>query len=156
MKTNDSEQIASALVTLAENYIGKKEYDTAIVIIKKSFLFPKAANDYVNFSWLLNDLAQIFLATNQHDSARHYARQAVELAGGNGLKDQLLRAYEYLYKSYEKTDTKDSVYKYFRLAINTKDSLFTSKKQKRSSHSISVNKCTNRKLNRIKYNYKIK
>ncbi len=42
----------------------------------------------------------------------------------------MLRAYEYLYQSFEKTDVKDSVYKYFRLAINTKDSLFTLQKAK--------------------------
>jgi len=70
------------------------------------------------------------LETNQYDSARYYARQAVELAREKGFKDQLLRAYEYLYQSFEKTDIKDSVYKYFRLAINTKDSLFTLQKAK--------------------------
>ena len=70
------------------------------------------------------------LETNQYDSARYYARQAVELAREKGFKDQLLRAYEYLYQSFEKTDVKDSVYKYFRLAINTKDSLFTLQKAK--------------------------
>jgi hypothetical protein len=130
-ETNNQEKISEALGTLAENYIAKKEYDTAISIIRKSLLLPKAssANTNIDLTWTLNDLAQIFLATNQHDSARHYARQAAELAGGSGIKDQLLKAYEYLYKSYEKTDTKDSVYKYFRLAIDTKDSLFTSKKK---------------------------
>jgi signal transduction histidine kinase len=127
---NDAKRLSVALGTLAENYICKKEYNIAIPFIKRSFPISKSLGDYYNAGWVLGDLAQIFLETNQHDSARYYARQAGEMASERGFKDQLLRAYEYLYKSFEKTDTKDSVYKYFRLAISTKDSLYSSQKAK--------------------------
>ena len=127
---NDSSNLSSSVGTLGESYIGKKEYDKAIPLIKKSARIAKAIEKDYTLSWDLNDLAQIFLETNQLDSARYYAQMAVELSSENGFKDQVLRAYEYLYKSYEKTDTKDSVYKYFKLSIDTKDSLYTAQKAK--------------------------
>jgi signal transduction histidine kinase len=129
-ENNDSLNLSTSLSTLGECYIDKKEYDKAIPFIKKSIWIAKAFDNYHGISWELNDLAQIFLETNQLDSARYYAQMAVELSNENSFKGQVLRAYEYLYKSYEKTDTKDSVYKYFRLSINTKDSLYTAQKAK--------------------------
>ncbi|MFA6597473.1 MAG: SpoIIE family protein phosphatase [Ignavibacteriaceae bacterium] len=129
-ENNDSLNLSTSLSTLGESYIAKKEYEKAIPLIKKSIWIAKAFDNYHAISWSLNDLAQIFLETNQLDSARYYAQMAVELSNENSFKDQVLRAYEYLYKSYEKTDTKDSVYKYFRLSINTKDSLYTAQKAK--------------------------
>ncbi len=127
---NDFWRLSISVSTLGESYIAKKEYDKAIPLIKKSARIAKAIDNYHTLSWDLNDLAQIFLETNQQDSARYYAHMAVELSTDYGFKDQVLRAYEYLYKSYEITDTKDSVYKYFRLSIDTKDSLYTTQKAK--------------------------
>ncbi len=127
---NDFWRLSISVSTLGESYIAKKEYDKAIPLIKKSARIAKAIDNYHALSWDLNDLAQIFLETNQLDSARYYAHMAVDLSSENDFKDQVLRAYEYLYKSYEKTDTKDSVYKYFRLSIDTKDSLYTAQKAK--------------------------
>ena len=127
---NDSVNLPFSVSTLGESYIAKKEYEKAISCIKKSKWIAKAINNYLALSWSLNDLAQIFLETSQLDSARYYAHRAVELSTDYGFKEQLMRSYEYLYKSYEITDTKDSVYKYFRLSINTKDLLYTAQKAK--------------------------
>ena len=129
-EVNDLRHLSYSLGTLGENYIAKKEYDLATPFIRKAYLLSLSFNDSWPIAWNLNDLAQIFLETNRHDSARHYAQMAVELANEKGFKSQSVRSYEYLYRSFEKTDTKDSVYKYFRLAINTKDSLYTSQKAK--------------------------
>jgi serine phosphatase RsbU (regulator of sigma subunit) len=129
-ESKDSINLANSVSTLGESYIAKKEYEKAIPFIKESIMISKAIDYYHSLSWDLNDLAQIFLETKQLDSARYYAHMAVELSTKYGLKEHLMRAYEYLYKSYEKTDTKDSVYKYFKLAVNTKDSLYTAQKAK--------------------------
>jgi two-component system, NtrC family, sensor kinase len=129
-ETGDAQGLSVSLGTVGEIYIAKKEYDIAIPFIKKSYTISKDLRDYSTVAWDLNDLSQIFLERNHQDSARYYARQAVELSGQKGFKDQLLRAYGYLYKSFEQDGTKDSVYKYFRLAITTKDSLFSTQKVK--------------------------
>ena len=41
-----------------------------------------------------------------------------------------MRAYEYLYKSFDQTNQRDSLNKYFRLAMLTKDSLLNIEKVK--------------------------
>ena len=127
---NDSINLSFSEGTLGESYIAKKNYDKAITHIKASASIATSINNYTALFYDLNDLAQIFLETNQLDSARHYAQQAVALSYKTGFKNQLLRAYKYLYQSYEISGNKDSVYKYFRLSADTKDSLFTAQKVK--------------------------
>ncbi|MEO7486399.1 MAG: tetratricopeptide repeat protein, partial [Ferruginibacter sp.] len=129
-EANDSISLAISEGTLGESYIAKKNYNKAITHIKASASMATSINNYPALFYDLNDLAQIFLETNQLDSARHYAQQAVALSYKAGFKNQLLRAYKYLYQSYEISDNKDSVYKYFRLSADTKDSLFTAQKVK--------------------------
>ena len=127
---NDSINLSFSEGTLGESYIAKKNYDKAITHIKASASIATSINNYTALFYDLNDLAQIFLETNQLDSARHYAQQAVAMSYKKGFKNQLLRAYKYLYQSYEISGNKDSVYKYFRLSADTKDSLFTAQKVK--------------------------
>jgi len=81
-------------------------------------------------AYLKNDFAEVFLATKVYDSANYYARLALRVAVPFDVKDQSMRAYEYLYKSFEQTNQQDSLNKYFRLAMMTKDSLFTLEKIK--------------------------
>jgi two-component system NtrC family sensor kinase len=127
---NDSINLSLSEGTLGESYIAKKNYEKAITHIKASASIATLINNYAALFYDFNDLAQIFLEINQFDSARHYAQQAVALSYKIGFKNQLLRAYKYLYQSYEMSDNKDSVYKYFRLSADTKDSLFTAQKVK--------------------------
>ena len=127
------QQLALSISTLAENYIAAKEYDIALPFLRKSldfYLSGKAEIKKYLFAYLMNDFAQVFLAKHEHDSAIYYSNKALEYAMPNNFKDQSMRAYEYLYKSFEVTNRQDSVNKYFRLAMTTKDSLFNIEKIK--------------------------
>jgi signal transduction histidine kinase len=128
-QVNDPAALATALGTLGEAYTAKKKYDSAIILLKESFAVSKTSTVLIS-TWCLNDFAQIFMEKNQYDSARYYARLAVELAGKRGFRDQLQRGYGYLWMAYEKTGSADSAFKYFRLATNTKDSIFSLQKAK--------------------------
>ncbi len=126
---NDPVKLAGAFCNLAETYIELKKYDLALSYARESMVYASIL-DMVSHAWTMNAFAQIFLETNQQDSARYYARLAIDLSAKRGLKDQLQRAYQYLSASYEKTGKTDSAFKYYRLAINTKDSLFNTQKVK--------------------------
>ena len=65
-----------------------------------------------------------------YDSSNYYARQALLLSVPLDIKDQSMRSYEYLYKSFEQTNQQDSLNKYFRLTMLTKDSLLSLEKVK--------------------------
>ena len=79
-------------------------------------------------AFINNDFAQAFLGSAQYDSANYYARLAIQYYSKVGYKAELLRSYEYLNKSFEKTNQQDSANKYFRLAMITKDSLYSVEK----------------------------
>ncbi len=125
-------QLAISTSTLGENYIAAGQYDIALPFLRRTFDYyqqNKAPSPYMD-AYLKNDFAEAFLATKLYDSANHYARQALQVSIPFDVKDQSMRAYEYLYKSFEQTNQQDSLNKYFRLAMITKDSLFSLEKIK--------------------------
>ena len=120
-----------SLSTVAENYMAAKEYDIAIPFLRKSmeyYLTQKDNQNKFGIMYVNNDFAQAFIGKNQYDSATYYAHLSIQLSGPLGYKEQTLRSYEYLYKSFEETKKQDSVNKYFRLAMTAKDSLFSMEK----------------------------
>ena len=131
--TKNFQQLALSISTLGENYIAAKEYDIALPYLRRSANFYKAKKatqkNYLN-AYLKNDFAQVFLATKQYDSANYYAHRALKIAIPYGYQDQIMRSYEYLYKSFEKTSYQDSVNSYFRMAMKIKDSIFNLEKIK--------------------------
>lgn len=121
----------------AENYIAKKEYDLAMPFLIKSLKMFK--DDQVNdgvVGGIYNDFAEAFMGMKSYDSVYFYSQKALEVNRPIDWKDQLLRSYEYLYKTFEATNKPDSTYKYYRLANVLKDSLFDIEKVK-SIESIS-------------------
>lgn len=125
-------QLAISTSTLGENYIADGQYDIALPFLRRTFDYyqkNKAPSPYMD-AYLKNDFAEAFLATKLYDSANYYAHQALRVSVPSDVKDQSMRAYEYLYKSFEQTNQQDSLNKYFRLAMITKDSLFNLEKIK--------------------------
>jgi tetratricopeptide (TPR) repeat protein len=131
VENKDVDRIPVSVSTLAENYMAAKEYEIAIPFLRKSMAYYLSKKDNRNsfgIAYVNNDFAQAFLAIKQYDSANYYAYRAIEIAYLPGYKEQMLRSYEYLYKSFEETKRPDSVTKYFRLAMTTKDSLYSLEK----------------------------
>lgn len=125
-------QLAISTSTLGENYIAAGQYDIALPFLRRTFDYyqkNKAPSPYMD-AYLKNDFAEVFLATKVYDSVNYYAHQALRVSIPFNVKDQSMRAYEYLYKSFEQTNQQDSLNKYFRLAMMTKDSLFSLEKIK--------------------------
>ena len=125
-------QLAISTSTLGENYIAAGQYDIALPFLRRTFDYyqkNKAPSPYMD-AYLKNDFAEVFLATKIYDSANYYAHKALQVSIPFDVKDQGMRSYEYLYKSFEQTNQQDSLNKYFRLAMLTKDSLFNLEKIK--------------------------
>lgn len=120
--------LAYALGTLGENYMGRNEYEIALSHFRKSYAWLK--EDLWGTLQVSNDFAKCFLGLEQRDSAIHYARHAITKAKMIDAKDELLTAYESMYKIFERTNQQDSLNKYFRLAMLTKDTLFNVEKNK--------------------------
>ena len=125
-------QLAVSTSTLGENYIASGEFDVALPFLRRTASYYKqngAPSPYMD-AYLKNDFAEVFLATKIYDSANHYSQQALLVSVPLDIKDQSMRSYEYLYKSFEQTNQQDSLNKYFRLTMLTKDSLLSLEKVK--------------------------
>jgi two-component system NtrC family sensor kinase len=126
-KENDTISLAYYIGTFGEAYLANKNYDLAKPLINQSFQYAlqKGYRDLLaNNS---NDLSQLFYETEFFDSSIYYARKGIYYAGSNAY---LLDSYEWLYKAFEKQEQKDSVSKYFRLAVTLRDSLYSTEKNR--------------------------
>ena len=131
-EVKDYPLLALSTSTLGENYIAAGEYDIALPFLRRTAVYYKqngAISPHLD-AYLKNDFAEVFLATKLYDSSNYYARQALMVSVPFNDKDQSMRSYEYLYKSFEQTNQQDSLNKYFRLAMLTKDSLLSLEKVK--------------------------
>ena len=123
---NNNILLAAVYGTLGENYIVKKEFDSSIVVSKVGIPISTDAPNTVS---LYVNLAQSYLGKQQFDSAMHYAGVVVTLARQNNFTNQLQFGYEWLSQCYEQKGNTDSAFRYYRLAVQTKDELFSSQKE---------------------------
>jgi len=126
-KNNDKEMLGVCYSTLGETYLAKEDHKLARVYLEKSIDY--ARKQYSVLAVAYTDLAESYFKTNEYENVLICARNAVWYAEPNYRKE-LMEAYEWLYKAFEKTDQKDSVNRYFRLALTLKDSLFTIEKNR--------------------------
>ncbi len=128
-RNNTNSQIYP-IATLAQCYIGLKQYSKALPYLKESLSYSISNHRKFAICWSYVDFAKMYYEMNQQDSAKYYAYKTVELASSIDFKDIKMRGLEYLYKSYEKTQQKDSIYKYLMLFVREKDGLLNIEKSK--------------------------
>jgi len=128
-EAKDTSNLSYAVGTTGEIYMLRNEHDIARPFLNQSVLYSKLKNDRFGAAYSLKSLAESFFATETFDSSIAYAQQSLFYAQPD-YKNVMMSSYEWLYKNYEKKNLKDSVYKYYRLAMSTKDSLFTIEKNR--------------------------
>jgi tetratricopeptide (TPR) repeat protein len=114
-----------------EYYKEKKEYDLAFPYLRKAFSNLVVAKDFFDQSVAYNDMAGIYFEQQQYDSSKQYAYKAVKLAEQDHFNQPLVDGYDILYKNYERVHNNDSAFKYLKLQLATKDSMFSEEKQKK-------------------------
>lgn len=137
-QNRDTFHLSTSLSTVGENYIAAGEYDIAMPFLRKSFYYQLATMGYeqnYSLAYAYNDFAQAFLGLKKYDSTNYYSLKAIQVSQAMNYKDQLLRTYEYLYKSFDETKNPDSSNKYLHLAITAKDSLYSAEKTRSTEAS---------------------
>lgn len=127
VKTN--RLLSMSIGSLGEVYLARGEHDIARPFLKRSLIYGKLSDSRFEVASGSNKLSESFFATKDYDSSIIYAHIGLGYAYPDA-KSQMMEAYELLYKDYEQKDQQDSVNKYFRLAMSTKDSLFTIEKNR--------------------------
>jgi tetratricopeptide (TPR) repeat protein len=130
----DSGDISNCLSTMGDTYVIMKQNEIARVFYRQSMFFTKKTNNFLSmykarFANNLNNISQTYFNASQYDSSLAYARQALAY----DYADYLIVAqysYELMYKTFDKENKTDSSNKYFRLAAEIKDSLFSDEKSR--------------------------
>jgi two-component system NtrC family sensor kinase len=126
-KENDTVSLAYYIGTFGEAHLANKNYDSAKLLINQSSKYALQNDMRDLLANNSNDLSQLFYETHLFDSSIYYARKGIYYAGSTAY---LLDSYEWLYKAFEKQEQKDSVSKYFRLAVTLRDSLYSAEKDR--------------------------
>ena len=130
----DSMDISDRLTEMGDTYLKMKQNEIARVFYRQSMSFTKETNSFLmNYKAVLannlNNISRTFFNESQYDSALIYARQALAY----DYSDFLIVAedsYYLIYKTFDKENKTDSSNKYFRLAAEIKDSLFSDEKSR--------------------------
>src|SRR5258705_2957484 len=130
----DSMDISDRLAEMGDTYLKMKQNEIARVFYRQSMSFTKETNSFLmNYKAVLsnnlNNISRTFFNESQYDSALVYARQALAY----DYADFLIVAedsYYLIYKTFDKENKTDSSNKYFRLAAEIKDSLFSDEKSR--------------------------
>ncbi len=130
----DSGDISGYLSRMGDTYLAMKQNEIARVFYRQSMSFTIKTNSFLSMYKAglannLNNISQTFFNASLYDSSLAYARQALTYA----LPDYIPVAegsYELIYKTFDKENKTDSSNKYFRLATEIKDSLFSDEKSR--------------------------
>ncbi len=107
----------------------KEEYQQALSNYRLGLFYAKENNAYLDIVNGSNGIADIFKQLHQVDSAIYYARRAISLGQTQSLDPGVLKASALLTELYLKINT-DSAFKYQRIMLALKDSLFSQDKIK--------------------------
>ncbi|MET0462364.1 MAG: tetratricopeptide repeat protein [Chitinophagaceae bacterium] len=119
--------LGKTLNALAECYIHRKDYDMALRYLRESLPLALASNK-TEASYALNDLSQIHQALGQSDSAIFYAKRAIDVSREIQFMYGLVRGLQYVSLSFDQAGRLDSAYKYLRLTVQAKDSVYNADK----------------------------
>lgn len=130
-KSKDSALSGRIYATLGNTHLATGDDTLARVYFNKGLGYLDNTEGEIR-SIIYCGLAASFFKTADYYHVLEYSYNAAWNAEPN-YKKELMQAYEWLYKVYEKAEERDivyrdSVYKYFRLASTLKDSLFTVQK----------------------------
>jgi signal transduction histidine kinase len=107
----------------------KGEYKEALEYYRLGLAYAKENNVYLDIVNGSNGIADIFKQMHIVDSAIGYARQAITIAQAQSLNPGVMNASALLTELYLKVNT-DSAFKYQRIMLSIKDSLFSKEKIK--------------------------
>lgn len=130
-KENDAYDLACDFRNYGTYYKQKKMYDLSLNYYKNSIAKYSESNDLFDIADVSNFTAEVYFLLHQYDSSIVHANYAVALSQQNNFSQYLMDGYTWLYKNYEQKSKSDSAFKYLKLSLSTKDSLFNEDRKRK-------------------------
>lgn len=113
--------------TMGEVYMLSGDEEIALPVLRKAVTEAMKDEDTATISYNYSNMAECHNRLLRSDSAIWYASRAYELALP-GLLAEMLKSSECLTRYYRAANVRDSLYRYFQIAMDIKDSLFAIEK----------------------------
>jgi tetratricopeptide (TPR) repeat protein len=125
---NDMNQINITLLNLGNTHSKLGHTDTALFFYRRSIPYSIEDEDVDGLSETYIGMAKLFKIMGKKDSAFYYAHRSFESAlTVSGYKKMML-ASEFLASAYEEEHNTDSAFRYLKILMATKDTLFSEEK----------------------------
>lgn len=116
--------IVYSMVSISKVYSMRKEYDKALAYLEEALAIAAELNAKPNKAHALLAMAEIFRQMGQLDKAQRMYSEGTAIAEEINSLKELVNGYAGLQSVYSQKGIYDSAYKYQRLLMNVKDSLY--------------------------------
>ncbi|HTD39842.1 MAG TPA: ATP-binding protein [Mucilaginibacter sp.] len=129
-KNNFIDMLGNVERDLGEVEVARGHKAAAIQFFRHSIPYSVTIEDAEMLSVTYLSMANLYHKYKQQDSAEYYAQKALDAAAAQRYLQDVYNAENVLYGYYEQYHNLPQAYKYLKLAIATKDSLFSQDKVK--------------------------
>ena len=133
-KRKDSVEIAGCLAEMGNTFMAMGQNEMARTFFRQAISFQKKTNNFyymfsAGLASSLNGISQSFYNAAEYDSSLAYARQAL-VYGNPDYLSAAADSYSLMYMAFEKQKKRDSSNEYYRLAMDTKNTVMSDEKSK--------------------------
>ena len=115
---------------LGEVEIARGNNTSALKYLRHAVLLSIQNEDVEMLSMTYLSIAKLYHKNSQQDSAKYYAKKALETAKSQNYEQDVLNAGKVLYGYYDDEGNLPEAYKYYKLTTQAKDSLYSEDKVK--------------------------
>jgi tetratricopeptide (TPR) repeat protein len=108
---------------MAEIYIARKQYDTALYYLTNTLNYFESVTDRNQMMWTLLRLVKAYDGKRNYSAALYNARKLLHIARQTGARQYVRDAHEMLYKFFDVQQRNDSAYHHLRLYTSLKETI---------------------------------
>jgi len=124
-KTKNTTLLAYAYYNLGITYTDLKAYSQALHHLREALAEYRKQDQKHGRVQVLNALGRLYQRTGGYARAIPYAKEAANLAQQINAREELMASYELIADLYDHLDNLNESYKYYKLYVMTKDSIYT-------------------------------
>src|SRR5687768_279163 len=108
---------------MAEIYIAREQYDTALLYLNNALTYFESVTDRNQVMWTLLRLVRTYEAKKNYSAALYNARKLLRIASETGARQYIRDAHFMLYKLFDIQQKNDSAYYHLRLYTALKETI---------------------------------
>ena len=108
---------------MAEIYMTREQYDTALLYLNNALIYFESVNDRNQMMWTLLRLMKAHEAEGHYPAALNNAQKLLRIASETGARQYVRDAHAMLYKLFDLQQKNDSAYHHLRLYTTLKETI---------------------------------